>query len=303
MDRADGPGVTVVGHARHFGELGLVQLGVRNDNAQRCVAGKQILGNGHILEHLHQGIGEPGPLRVPQAGDLNRTVIDVPQGVHRHQSPHLQMARLDGIGAKARFHGPLHPAVLPHRAARSSSHVSLCGRLAAGIFAGLIGHGRIRADIRPPNSKIKQAGLADQRDLGHTHVKADPPLLQIALDTAGGVQSEGAAAGEQHRVDGICLGHGRQELGLPGGGSSAPDIQPGGAHLIAQEHRAAGGGLPVLGMAHTKSPHFHNSDLSHLTSLLGVFYVLFSMTDLSCRNSHFDPAPHQSTEGAGNRSV
>ena len=110
------------------------------------------------------------------------------------------------------------------------------------------------------------------------------------------------AAGEQHRVDGICLGHGRQELGLPGGGSSAPDIQPGGAHLIAQEHRAAGGGLPVLGMAHTKSPHFHNSDLSHLTSLLGVFLCSVQM-DLSCRNSHFDPAPHQSTEGAGTRSV
>ena len=125
----------------------------------------------------------------------------------------------------------------------------------------------------------------------------------FGLDAAGGVQTEGAAAGEQHRVDGICLGHGRQELGLPGGGSSAPDIQPGGAHLIAQEHRAAGGGLPVLGMAHTKSPHFHNSDLSHLTSLHGVFYVLFSMTDLSCRNSHFVPAPHQSTEGGGSRSV
>ena len=277
MDRPDGPGVAVVGHACHLGQAGLVQARVGDHHPQGGVARGQAGGQLHVPEQLLQGGRQAGPVFVEQAGQLDSVrAVDVPQGVYRHQGAHLQCPGLEGAGPEAGLHGPAHPPVLAHGAAGASPYAALGGRVIAGVFTSGVGHLLIGADVLPAHAQVKETGLAHQGDLGHPGVKADVPLLQILLHPAGGVQAESAAPRQKDGVDALGVHQGVQDLGLPGGGAAPPHIQPGGGHAVAEDYRAAGGGGEVLGVAHPEAAHLHDSNFLHAIERTSFLCMVFS---------------------------
>ena len=85
----------------------------------------------------------------------------------------------------------------------------------AGAAGGLIAHGAVRAGGGVAHRQVKEVRLHHQRHLRHTHIQADPVLLQIRHDAVCGPEPEGAAAREDHRVD-LLHGHKRIEhLAVP----------------------------------------------------------------------------------------
>ena len=133
----------------------------------------------------------------------------------------------------------------------------------AGVLTGLIGHVRSGPHLLAANTQIKQARLTYQGDFGHPCVKANASLLQIPLDSAGGIQTKGAATGQQYRVDPLGGSHRILYLGLAGGRAAAPDIQSGGAHPVTEDDSASSGSLQILGVTDLKAAHIHNPDLLH----------------------------------------
>ena len=178
MDGPDGPGIAVVGHARRLGQVGLVQFGVGDHHPQGGVSGGQAGGQLYIPEQLLQGGGHAGFLLVEQSGELDPVgAVDIPQGVHRHQGPHLEGPGLEGAGPEAGLHSPVHPPVLAHGAARPRAHIALGGLVIAGVLTGGVGHRPIGADVLPAHPQVEETGLTYQGDLGDSGFKADVPLL------------------------------------------------------------------------------------------------------------------------------
>ena len=267
MHRPDGPGIAVVSHARDLAELRLPEDAVGDYDPQSGVAGEEVGRVAHVVHQLLNGAGQAFPVRRQQT--RHRPSIrpaDVSQRVHRHQSAYPDVPGLHRKGAEAGFHGPCRALVLADGAAGAGTFVALRGRVIGGVFAGGIGHGGVRPHVLAAHAEIEQTALRHQRDLGEAHVEADVTLLQIPLHAPCRVETEGAAAGQKHRVDPLRRHQRIQDLGLPGGGTAAPDVQSRGTHPVAEEHRAAGGSLPVLGMAHPEAADLHDPDLFHIAS-------------------------------------
>jgi hypothetical protein len=114
--------------------------------------------------------------------------------------------------------------------------------------------GSLRAAPGRPRSRCRHrggCGVADpqveqhrRRHDGHArraHLQAVAAFVQPAHHAAGGVQPEGAAAGQQHRVHAVHGVFGAQQVGLARAGRAAAHVDAAGHALGAQHHGAAGG--------------------------------------------------------------
>ena len=126
---------------------------------------------------------------------------------HRYQGSHFQITGLEGTGSKSGLHSPSDPPVLSNGTAGPSSYITLGRSFIGGTFTGFIGHSPCGTDIFASYYQIKQTGLTDQRNLCHTHIKANIPLLQILLDSACRIQAKGAASREEHSIDPFRRSH------------------------------------------------------------------------------------------------
>lgn len=132
-----------------------------------------------------------------------------------------------------------------------------------GVHAGGVAHGGIGAGGAVAQPQVEDAGLTDQRDGGVEDVVAHVVLLQVAHDTGRGVQAEGGAAGEDEGVEGIGVGQGREQAGLPGGGAAAADVDAAGVGAVEEDNGDAGHGLFVLGVAEADALDVGDGDMVH----------------------------------------
>ena len=88
-------------------------------------------------------------------------------------------------------------------------------------------------------------------------------LLQVAHDAGGGVQAEGGAAGEDEGIEGIGVGQGREQAGLPRGGAAAADVNAAGVGAVEQDDGDTGHGLLVLGVAEADALDVRDGDMVH----------------------------------------
>lgn len=61
-------------------------------------------------------------------------------------------------------------------------------------------------------------------------------------------QAESRAAGEDEGIEGIGVGQGREQAGLPRGGAAAADVDAAGVRSVEQDDGDAGHGLLVLAL-------------------------------------------------------
>ena len=78
-----------------------------------------------------------------------------------------------------------------------------------------------------------------------------------------GVQAEGGAAGEDEGIEGIGVGQGREQAGLPRGGAAAADVNAAGVGAVEQDDGDAGHGLLVLGVAEADALDVRDGDMVH----------------------------------------
>ena len=235
MHRADGAGVSIVGHARNLAQVRLVQPCIGENHAECGVADKLFRLRLDCLQGRQLGIEEGFSVRCQQARDFTAVliIVNVPHGIDGHHSADLQIPHLNGIAADAGLHAVLHTQQLADGSAGARAVVAVTVVARLRVDTGLVGHSRIGAGVRIGHCQVKQIRLADQRNPCDTHINANAALLQIAHHAARGVQPKGTAARQQNGVNDLRGGQWLEQLTLPRGRPTAADIQPDGCALPA----------------------------------------------------------------------
>ena len=206
---------------------------------------RSLLGQSRVRRDHHErrvGAGPRPGLGVRVAVLDDRSVLLVqhrPERVHGGERGDDQLALLDRRAAQAALPAGGGVGQLGERRARPGADAPLLDgsvrrRLTGRVAGLLVGAGR-----RVPHGEIEQHGRRDDRDPCHPSVEADPSLLEPALDAARGRETEGAPAGEQHRVD---LVHGRpgpDGVGLPRPRRATLDVDGSVGAGGTQDHRAS----------------------------------------------------------------
>ena len=93
------------------------------------------------------------------------------------------------------------PRAWPTVAPAPAPMLPSCDRLRAGEAGGAIAAVGGRSDPRIADAQVEQDRGGHDRHTRHADVEADVVLLEPADDAGRGVEAEGAAAGEDDRVD------------------------------------------------------------------------------------------------------
>ena len=268
MHGPDGAGVAVVSHAGDFAQRGFGKFSIRDDDADGGIPGK------FVFDYLRAGAhellrGAEGFFILRQkAGDFlpGFPVVDIAQGVHRHDGADLQLSDLDGEAADAGLHAVVHACEFSHGGSAAGAVISVpvVSRLALlRAHAGLIGHGAVRSHMGISHGQVKKIGLTyEGDDKRGADFEPDAPLLQILHDAVCRAETVGAAACQQDSVDELRGCERLQKLGFPRRRSAAPDVQPGRHPCLRQKYGAAGSGGPVFRLTDADSFDFLNADFS-----------------------------------------
>ena len=244
VHRVDGAGVPVLGHQGYPAGFRLGEARVGGDHPDgRVPAGRPARWSPCAQEDA--GVRQGGPVVAAHARDhpAGRGVDHVAHGVDRHQGGHHQPAgQRDGGATDPAFHRAAHPRQLADGSARARPDAPRSHRIPGRADRGLVPalgsgtHGPV-----PAHAQIVQDGRAHDR---YAHDRADrvshPLLLQVAHHAAGGVQPEGAAAGEHdgvHDRDGVDR---VEQVGLARAGRPSPHIHAPHRAFGRQHHRAPG---------------------------------------------------------------
>ena len=87
--------------------------------------------------------------------------------------------------------------------------------------------------------EVEEDGGRNDRHAGRTDGKAAAGFCEAGHDAAGGVEAEGGAAGEHHRIDRSDRLLRRQQVGVAGARRPAHDVTGSDRRLVAQHHRDA----------------------------------------------------------------
>ena len=123
----------------------------------------------------------------------------------------------------------LNAGILAHGRAASRSVVSVAV-VSSTLFchpACSIAHGLVGTYMGISNRQVENIHLCHQRNMDPPHFDTDPLLFQIAHDTAGCIQSEGASAAENCRVDPLGGCDRVQNTRLPAGRAAPADVKTG----------------------------------------------------------------------------
>ena len=259
VDGIDRAGVAVLGHLRYPGGLRLGEARVGGDDPD----GRVLTGRPARLEPATQqnaGVCQGGAVLGAYARDhpAGCRVDHVAHGIDRHQGGHHQPAGQRERGAPdPTFHRAAHPCQLPYGSARAGADTPRLhgarGRTGRRLVPAL-GSGTDRPV--PPYAQIVQDGRGHDRDAYDRADRVpDPPLLQIAHHPAGGVQPEGASAGEHDRVYGLDGVDRIEQVGLARAGRPSRHVHARDRTGRRQHDRAPGGTLREGVVAHLDPGH------------------------------------------------
>ena len=213
-----------------------------------CSGGKSIDPAGRSHEPV---LGVKGP-----GEDLPALVEHVAPRVHHRQRGHghpvVQPSRARPEPALA---PPGPPPQLAHRGAGAGPdaphRVGLLPRRPARRVAVV----RPGAPGVAGDAQVVDARRRHDRNPRHAGVVPQALLLAPAHDARGGIQAEGAPAGQEERRDGVDRGLRRQQFRLAGRGAAAPHLGRPHRSRRGDHHGAAGAGRGVGPVAHAHARH------------------------------------------------
>jgi hypothetical protein len=164
-----------------------------------------------------------------------------------------------GPAADAGFCGAVDAEKLADRTARSCADVALRDGGIHRCLGGGIAHWRIGPAVGVADAQVKKDGRGDNRDAHDAGIKADAALFAPAHHARGGVQPEGAAAGQHQRVDAFDQVAWPQRLQLALADGSAADVARPHHAGLGKKHRAAGQRDEILHVADLESRNWSES--------------------------------------------
>ena len=141
------------------------------------------------------------------------------------------------------------PNSLPTVAPAPAPTLPCAGARVAGGHAGRVAGRGVGPDRQVAVPQIEQHRRRHDRHAHRADRETVAVLFEPAHHAAGGVQAEGAAAGEQHGVHTIDQVLGPQQVGLARAGRAAAHVDTGHRALRAQHDGAAGGARRVREVA------------------------------------------------------
>ena len=179
----------------------------------------------------------------PAAGGID----DVAERIDGDERGHRDAADAERSGAEAAAHRPADAEQLADAGAGAGADVALGRRRARRGLAGGVAGGGVGADRGIADPEIEQDRRRHDRHRHRAAVRllrpdgdADAALVEPAHHAAGGVEAEGAAAGEQDGVHLLDRVERRQQLGLARAGRGAADVDAADRAALGEDDGAAG---------------------------------------------------------------
>ena len=276
MRGANGVRVGVCGHLGDLGGLGLGELHVGDDAADG--------GVGAVERHLHGAGGGKGcELHVDDlvaigcgshAGDplAGEGVNDVAAGVDRDHGTHLDGTECHGGGAKAGLHAGGRTHEFAHRGAGAGAYVALL-KGGGGVIERLANGGDAGIDVGTNRGvavgEVEDAAGAYDGHLRGADGQADAAALELAGNTACGLEAKGRSAREAdgvNLVDGVL---GAQQVGFARCRGTAANVNAAGGAFGCHDYGATGAGLLVRIVAKAKA-----IDIANVNGLKQCIHVL-----------------------------